>query len=201
MQDIFVEEYYKNYRLVIRTLASSTNERSMISSIIPQNSFFTNSLCGICIFNERKEKSIKYALLLQSFFNSFTVDYFLRQRVSSNINKKFIVQLNIPRLTKRDRFFEELIQYSANLTCTGRKFNKLADEIGISRGGVTEKLERRKIQAKIDAMVAYSYGLSKEEYAHVLSTFKTGNNQERLNNLKDLSMKSFDNLAEFKKTA
>ena len=42
----FKNRCYKDYRLVIRTIAGSTNERSLISAIIPKNSFITNKLHG-----------------------------------------------------------------------------------------------------------------------------------------------------------
>ena len=36
----FQNKYYQDYRLVFRSIASSTNERSVISSLIPKNCFF-----------------------------------------------------------------------------------------------------------------------------------------------------------------
>ena len=62
--------------------------------------------------------------------------YFQEFKISSNINKKYIIQLRIPRLKKNDYYFKKLIKKSAQLTCIGKEFNDLADEIGIERGGV-----------------------------------------------------------------
>ena len=97
----------------------------------------------------------------------------------------------IPRLTEKDPYFKELVERSAKLTCIGKEFNKLADEIGIARSGVTDQQERWKIQGEIDAIVAYTYGLTLEEFQYILSTFTTGKNQERLNTLKNYALEAF----------
>ena len=128
---------------------------------------------------------------MQSFLNSFIIDYFIRQKVSSNINKKYLLELRVPRLKSTDPNFKKLVKYSAKLTCIGKEFNELADKIGIPRGGIKDQKRRWQLQAEIDAIVAQAYGLTKEEYGHVLSTFTRGNNQERLQTLKELSMKYF----------
>ena len=222
----FKNKCYKNYRLVIRTIASNTNERSLISAVIPKNHFISNSLYGVHIdkeFQERRAElkysgnldqkeltqttqqrskraknfpfnkiSNKYMLLLQAFLNSFIVDYFIRQKVSANINKKFITPLCIPRLTERDPYFKELVERSAKLTCIGKEFNDLADEIGIPRGGVKDQETRWKIQGEIDAMVAYVYGLNFKEFDYILSTFMTGKNQVRLKALKEYALEAFE---------
>ena len=68
----------------------------------------------------------------------------------------------------------------------------IADEIGIPRGGgIIDKNERWKIQGEIDAIVAYVYGLSLDEFKYILSTFTTGKNQKRLQTLKNCSLEAF----------
>ena len=45
----FKNNLYRNYRLVIRDVARSTDERSLITAIVPKGSFITNVLHGIHI--------------------------------------------------------------------------------------------------------------------------------------------------------
>ena len=134
-------------------------------------------------------------LLLQALLNSFVVDYFIRQKVSANINKKYITPLKVPRLTEKDPFFEELVEKSAKLTCLGEEFDELANEIGISKGGIKDKQKRWEIQGEIDAMVAHIYGLTLEEFKHILLTFNTGKNQERLKALKKYALSAFEKIS------
>ena len=186
----FKNKCYQNYRLVLRTIASSTNERTLVACFIPRNCFFSNSLHGVYIKNDKAPE--KNALLLQCFFNSFILDYWIRQRVSSNINKRFLIGLRVPRLTEKDDSFNALVERSATLTCVGKDFGELAKEAGISKRGINKE-ERWKIQAEIDAIVAHIYGLTEKEYEYILGTFTKGNNQKRLSTLKSLSMKAFLN--------
>ena len=194
----FKNQCYKDYRLVIRTIASNTNERSLIASIIPKYNFIVNSLHGVYIYEKipqtvevKRKKQHLYILLLQAFLNSFVVDYFIRQKVSANINKKYVTPLRVPRLTAKDPYFEILVKKSAQLTCIGKEFDKLADEIGITKGGVTDQDKRWKIQGDIDAIVANIYGLTLEEFEYVLSIFTTGKNQQRLQALKKYALEAF----------
>ncbi|MDE0119119.1 MAG: hypothetical protein OXM55_03825 [Bdellovibrionales bacterium] len=187
----FKNKCYKNYRLVIRTVASNTNERSLISAVIPKNRFFAHSLHGTYIGSRRTIQKNKYMLVLQVFLNSFVVDYLIRKRISANITQNYIKSLKIPRLTEKDPFFKELVERSAKLTCIGKEFNELADEVGIQRGGVKDEQERWRIQGEIDAIVAYVYGLNLDEFEYILSTFTTGKNQERLQTLKKHALAAF----------
>ncbi len=192
----FKNKCYTKYRLVIRTIARNTDERSLISAIIPKNHFIANTLYGVHIKTENnlsKPKNInKYMLLLQSFLNSFVVDYFLRLKISASINLKYLMPLCIPRLTENKPWFKELILRSAKLTCTGKEFDELANEVGITRGGVTDPQARYKLQGEIDAIVARIYGLTSSEFTYILSTFKTGKNQTRLQALKNYAMEAFE---------
>ena len=186
-QKLYKDGRYKKYRLVVRAISGNTNERTLVSAIIPKNSFITNTL------NEIRINESKYKLLMLSFFNSFVVDYFLRLRISASVNPKYLIPLRIPRLKENNPNFKKLVERSAKLTCIGKEFNELADEMGIPRGGVTNQQERWRIQGEIDAIVAYVYGLTREEFDYVLSTFTTGKNQERLKALKNEALKAFKN--------
>ncbi len=187
----FKNKCYQNYRLVLRTIASNTNERSLISAIIPKKHFISNNFIGVFIESEKKSQNNKYMFLLQAFLNSFIVDYFIRQKISAVINQKYLTPLHIPRLTEKDPYFKELVYRSAKLTCIGKKFDDLADEVGIPRGGIKAQQERWKIQGEIDAIVAYVYGLNLEEFEYILSTFTTGKNQVRLKALKNYARQAF----------
>ncbi|MDP9353193.1 MAG: ATP-binding protein, partial [Chloroflexota bacterium] len=69
--------------------------------------------------------------------------------------------------------FEELVERAAKLICTTPEFDDLARETGLAghEDGVTDPDERARLRAEIDGIVAHLYGLTEEEFAHVLSTF------------------------------
>jgi hypothetical protein len=164
---------YQTYRLGFRSVSSSTNERSLISSLIPKSVFCGNSL-SISEYeqnNFRENEGFKFFIV--TILNSFLIDWMLRQKVSQNLNFFYIYQLPIPRLKEGDKYFQEIVEKAAKLICISEEFDELAKEVGIGsyKNGVTEEAERAKIRAKLDAIVAHLYELNEIEFQHILSTF------------------------------
>ncbi|MCZ8098054.1 MAG: N-6 DNA methylase, partial [Burkholderiales bacterium] len=150
---------YQTYRLGFRSVSSSTNERSLISSLIPKSVF-----CGHSLFiSEYKQNNFQdnqaFKIFILTVLNSFLIDWMLRQKVSANISMFYIYQLPIPRLKEGDKYFQEIVENAAKLICTTEEFDQLAKEVGIGshKNGVTEEAERMAIRAKLDAIVAHLY--------------------------------------------
>ena len=57
--------------------------------------------------------------------------------------------------------------------CATAEFDGLAKEVGLKshRQGVTDTVERAKLRAELDGLIAHLYGLTEAEFVHVLSTF------------------------------
>jgi hypothetical protein len=161
---------YQSYRLGFRSVASSTNERALISSVLPQSVFCGNSLLVSLnsSFSDNSE-----LLFSNSIFDSFVLDFMLRQKVSQNLNMFYIYQLPVPRLQEGDKWFAEIVERAAKLICTTPEFDELAQEVGIGshHNGVTEETERAKLRAELDGIIAHLYELTETEFTHILSTF------------------------------
>ncbi len=170
---------YEVYRLAIRKIASNTNERTLISSVIPAYSLAGNSLTVNFPFHNSIDKynelriSTSELLVLSSLLNSFVVDYTLRSRMTTNLNSFYLYQLPIPRLHFTDRAFSDIVQRAAKLICTTPEFDELAQEVGLGSytNGVTDESERAKLRAELDGIIAHLYGLTEEEFAYILTTF------------------------------
>ena len=106
-----------------------------------------------------------------SVLNAFVVDWFLRQKVTSHLNMFYVYQVPVPRSGGSLESF--LVRRAALLICTTREFDSLAREAGLKSDDVaaTDKVERARLRAEIDGLVAHLYGLSEEEFAHILGTF------------------------------
>jgi hypothetical protein len=176
---------YQTYRLGFRDIAANTNERTMIATILPPNSF-----CGNTISLEKNEKqvaiSLKEKCYLLSIFNSFVFDRSIRDKVTSHLSFFYVYQNPIPRLKEGDRYFEEIVENAAKLICVSEEFDELAKEVGIGshKNGVTEETERAKIRAKLDAIVAHLYELNEIEFQHILSTFPLASESVKIATLK-----------------
>lgn len=172
---------YEVRRIAIRKIASNTNERTLVAAIIPKHSLTGNSLSVHFPFHHTGDRpnterfSSQELLCLSGLLNSLVVDYTLRLRMTTNLNLFFLYQLPIPRLASSDAGFAEIVERSAKLTCTTPEFDELAKEAGLMppnhTAGVTDPAERAKLRANLDGIVAHLYGLTEQQFEHVLATF------------------------------
>jgi hypothetical protein len=160
---------YQAYRLAFRDVASSTNERTMIAAVLPPGSFTGNTLI-VSVALAGQALPLVLALL-----NSFVCDYLVRQRVTTHCNMFYVYQLRVPRLSLTDRRARPLIESASRLTCISSEFAELWQEVMEAPWspdcGASTPVERAALRAEIDGQVAHLYGLTEEEFAHILSTF------------------------------
>jgi hypothetical protein len=173
---------YQNIRLCFRDVTANTNERTLIASLIPGNCFAGNTL----VF-AKEPVNRKILLFIVAIFDSFCIDSMIRQKITNHCNFFYMFQLPIPRLTQGDKWFNEIVSRAACLICTTPEFDDLWDEVSktidLSPGpspkgrgekegkGVTDPVERAKLRAELDGIIAHLYELTEEEFAYILTTF------------------------------
>jgi hypothetical protein len=159
---------YQQYRVGFRSAGENTNERNFIAAVIPRKVFCGNSI----ILSTGVEQS-QILLFLCGLFNSFVLDYTLRLKISRNLNMFYIYQLPVPRLSAKNSAFESITYRAARLTCTTPKYDDLAKEVGLKdhTRGTTDPIERSKLRAELDGLIAHLYGLTEEDFSHILTTF------------------------------
>jgi len=172
---------YETYRLAIRKIASNTNERTLITTIIPKNAIAGNSLTVNFPFKHdaKKYNELNFGndelFILTSILNSYVVDFVLRSRVTTNLNLFYLYQLPVPRIKSKGNWYKPLIERAAKLICTGSEFSELWEEVMKTKWSerltATNGVERGKLRAELDGIVAHIYGLSEEEFSYILGTF------------------------------
>jgi hypothetical protein len=62
---------------------------------------------------------------------------------------------------------------AARLVYTMPEFDDLAKEVGLKnyKDGATDPAERARLRAELDGLIAHLYGITDEEFAHILTTF------------------------------
>ncbi len=173
---------YEHYRLGFRDIARNTDLRTSICALLPPRVFAGNTinLQTPTLFEPTQESCEQVMamggatkLALCSVFNSFTLDWMVRQKVTSHLNMFYVYQLPVPRLDAKHPSFICLVHRAARLICTTPEFDALAREVGLSghEDGATREGERAQLRAEIDGLVAHLYGLTEEEFIHILATF------------------------------
>lgn len=180
-----------SFRLGIRTIASDTNERSLIAAVISPNIGAQHSMWlsipkryrldvdAKTIFPEYV--SSQRIFFLQALLDSIILDWVLRFSVSTNVLKSNIARLPILQPTdsdiRNDKRLWELTQNSLLLSCAYNKaFFELLPQFGLAEKQVptTPKLIDM-LKIRNDVLVAELYGVSKEEMRHILQSFKVLN--------------------------
>jgi len=173
---------FEHYRLGFRSITGSTNERALVVSVLPLDVVTGNSLTVSKshtdssvngVWQERPLYSPPELLAIVAMMASFTCDWFIRQKMLTNMNMFLVYQIPMPRITKKDSYFSALVSRSAKLICITPEFDALAKGAGLRDhcDGVTDPIERANLRAEIDGLVAHLYGLTESEFAHILSTF------------------------------
>ena len=165
----FPRDDWHHYRIAIRRIARNTDERTLFCTVLPPNSVVVHSL----FVNVDKILDPQSSLYLCAALNSFVVDYFIRQQVTSNVSQFAIHLRPVPRPVASDAAFRTVVSRAARLICTTPEFDALALSVGLTghQDGATDPTERARLRAELDGLVAHLYGLSEEEFTHILGTF------------------------------
>ncbi len=177
------------FRLAFRAIASDTNERTLLFSMLPKNCGAGNSLYTSIPKNYILESNkittkdlIVRSLFLMSIFNSLVVDFIAREMIQMNVNKTYILRLPIPQpsdselTTNKD--YKKLIRNSLILTLHNdwNSFKELAKKFDIAEEDTTltdKQVDLIKIEN--DIIIAKLYDITKEELTYLCSTFKVLN--------------------------
>jgi len=164
-----------DYKLVFRAIASPTNERTLISAIIPKR-VTCNHNVTVVVTKGLSPSPYRDMLYLMSFTNSFVLDWTIRIEGATYLKFGSIYRLPVPRMKGEKNVRERIIERAARLICTTQEYDELAKAIfgkqATSRTiGATDPAERMQLRAEIDALVANQYGLTEEEFAYILTTF------------------------------
>ena len=183
---------YDSYRMAFRDVAASTNERTVIATILPPKRFCPHTVSLEQVYydvvTDKGHSSKPYLqpaerLYITSVFNSYVVDWFIRQSVTAHVSFFFVYNIPVPRLSASDPRFGLIVQRAARLICTTPEFDDLAKSVGLSphpnplpegegaKYGATDPTERARLRAELDGLVAHLYGLTEAEFAHILGTF------------------------------
>jgi hypothetical protein len=170
------------YRIGFCDVASPTNERTLVASIIP-----SGSLCGHKVPTLLFEGGDCewYMVAWVAIANSYAMDFIARKKVSLSLTYTILDSLPFPRLDRSDPRVRALVPRCLGLSCTGPEmipfWNRLAAEGWVpAASGATEtpgELDdeaRLQIRAEIDAIVARDlFALTRPELEYILTTFPT----------------------------
>jgi len=200
------------YRIGLRRITNSTNERTVIAAVIPKDIICHNTLLAIrnyriepyeegltenplhCFYNRMftdEELLLKLGLL-----NSIPFDYLMRTKVDTQIVTYKFKESQMPRLSEGDNWFNYISDRAARLNCYGDEFAEMRERLdGIEPA--TDEDERKHLQAEIDAAAFHAYGLNRRDTEFILDDFHRVNDPRVMTSeYFDLVFEKYDELAE-----
>lgn len=183
-----------HFRLAMRAVASSTNERTAIFCVIGPA-----TVVGHSVALERQPQLCASAVRLSilALGNSYCFDWLARQMMGANLTLFVLGLMPTPSLIP---FMPFLCHSSLRLSCNHDEYVPLwTEQLGDNWREPTPRHTwpvlagddaRWAVRAAIDAVVADAYGLDRSQYAHILSTFS----HKSYPKAPDLCLASFDEL-------
>ena len=112
-------------------------------------------------------------IYLLGILSSFSLDWYARRFVETNLTFSTITHFPIPRPEKNNPLCLRLIELAGRLACPDKRFSDWAKAIGVNCGKI-EKDEKEDLINELDAVVANLYGLSRKQLIHIFETFHVG---------------------------
>jgi len=191
----FVRPDRMYYKLGFRDIASDTNERTLICSLLPKNIGAQNKLNlsipkyyvfepqnkTICI----KEIPLNRVLFIQAIFNSIVADWCIRFSVAITVNKFILMQQPMPQPNDAelatDPIYQEMILNSLKLSLYYNKdaFYDLQMHYDLKDTDIpTTPKQVDMLQIQNDVLVAGLYDINKAEMEQMLKSFKVLKNKK-----------------------
>ncbi|MBD2358144.1 N-6 DNA methylase [Tolypothrix sp. FACHB-123] len=166
----------KFFRLFFRRIATVVDARSFMVAVVPPGWLSASPQAHRCT----GETPTYIDLVLLSILNSYVTDWNLRLKITSTVNLFIAEGVPIPASYCNLRAF--LAHSALRLTCNHSGYEPLwREQFGATWREPHEEPftfpvlatddERWQVRAAIDAVVANAYGLNRNQYAHILSTF------------------------------
>lgn len=171
-------QFYHSYRLAFRDISGPTNVRTILGAIIPPQRFHAHSMNSIVLtrngtFEDGNDYNWHTAYLC-GILNSMSFDFAARSKAQMH-TASIIKTLPIPSLTH----YDEIAELAAILSVGSDEFEGFAESMRIDNVSLSP-YERIHATAKLDALVAHAYGLTRDEYQTILDSFKFDENHTLL---------------------
>lgn len=184
--------YDRNYyRLGFRCVASDTNERTLIFSLLPKGCGVGHSM-GVSNpknYTLQSDGNVKVEeisplrlLFAAAWLNSVPCDWLARFMVQINVSKTYLMRLPLPQPSDAEilenTHYRTLAKNALLLTKVNspEHFSELFDEVapalGVGKKDIPKTPKAKdKLRCQNDQLVANSYGINDEELRYILQSF------------------------------
>lgn len=187
-----VDPDQKEWRIAFRAVASATNRRSLIATLLPPNSVAANSAI---VQKDAGSLGIENKLFYIGIMNSYVIDYYLRLLVTTNINQFFVKQLPFPVPTVLQDH-TEISTIVANILTYSDSFSAKFENIASKCSGysLSSRPEKEYLIAELNARIAIDFSLTRDDLITLLQTFETPKHKKEAQAISQRIVDCFDTL-------
>lgn len=138
---------FDRVRLAYRDIASATNRVTLIAALLPRNTLSTHT-----VFCLKTPLGTNDQWCLLALLNSLAANYLVRLSVTTHVTTALMARLPVPRPSRKSAAFKDLVALARTLAETG--IDAAPDAY-----------------ARLNAIAANLYGLTTEQYEHVVASF------------------------------
>ncbi|KQX55381.1 MULTISPECIES: DNA methyltransferase [unclassified Streptomyces] len=181
----------RHWHIGWRDVTSSTNERTMVTSVIPD----------VGVGHKFLIAASKAPELLVSAWSSFACDYIVRQGIGGNSMSFFIVkQVPVPGPDELSAHRDWVVPRVLELSYTATDMGGFADDLGDTGAPfIWDENRRTVIRAELDALFFHLYGITRDDVDYILDTFPIVKRKDEAKygtyRTKDLILAEYDRMA------
>jgi hypothetical protein len=138
---------YERPRIAYRDVAAAGNRLTLIAALLPEGALSTHTL-----FCQKTRLAARSQWCLLGLLNSLVANYLVRLQVTTHVTVSMMARLPVPRPAAGSAAFREIEALARRLSIDGIAGSPDA-------------------YARLNAVVAGLYGLTVDQYAHVVRTF------------------------------
>lgn len=144
-----------DWLLGYRRIARNTDERTIISSLMPLSGVGDNIFLILTPINEA---------ILSAILCSYVMDYIGRQKIAGT-NLNFFLMNQLPILPPET--FERAAPWDPNIVLG----DWVTERVDFLMEGPWDLAQRAETRAELDALMFYLYGMGEEDIAYIMNTF------------------------------
>jgi hypothetical protein len=210
MNDVLPD--FTEYRVVYRDIARPTDERTMISTVLPKDIVCVHTIQTFSPYElDPEEENLsdfplhsaykraytdRELFVIVGLLNSVPFDFLMRTKVDSHIVRFKLEESQVPRLTEGNDWFQYISDRAARLNSYGEAFAEMRERLGDVEPA-TNQDERQRLRAEIDAAAFHAYELDRRDVEFILDDFHRVQNPRLMTEeYFDLVFEKYDELAE-----
>jgi hypothetical protein len=161
---------FSSCRIAFRDVTNATNTRTMLCCLVPPGVVLVHPAPYLV----RRNGSETDEAFVLGVLSSRIFDWYSRRIVELHMTFELLERMPVPRPSSSDEFRERVVAISGSLAAVDGRYAKWAKAVGVTVGSVKTSEARELLEAELDALIAYMYGLTRSQVEHVFKTFHRG---------------------------